>query len=350
MKIHRKYMLRCLQIAKNGLGTTAPNPMVGCVIVYDSKIIGEGFTSPYGGPHAEVNAVNSVKNKALLSESTLYVTLEPCSHYGKTPPCADMIIKHQIPKVVIGLLDPHEKVAGKGISKLKDAGVEVSFQIMENECREHHKRFLTFQEKRRPYIILKWAQTSDGFIAPLKDKRDDEPKPYWITNKFSRQLVHQWRSQEQSILVGTKTALEDNPKLDVRQWHGKNPIRVVLDRQLKLGKKSNLLDGTIPTIVFTEQIVEENTSENVSYQRIDFNENLAEQICEILFRNNINSVLIEGGAQTLKCFIDANLWDEAHIFIGNTTFKEGVKAPFISGRLVETRNIAGDQLKTYHND
>lgn len=344
-------MLRCLQIAKNGLGTTAPNPMVGCVIVHDSKIIGEGFTSPYGGPHAEVNAVNSIQNKALLSESTLYVTLEPCSHYGKTPPpCADMIIKHQIPKVVIGLLDPHEKVAGKGIAKLKDAGVEVSFQIMENECREQHKRFLTFQEKRRPYIILKWAQTSDGFIAPLKDKRDDEPKPYWITNKFSRQLVHQWRSQEQSILVGTKTALEDNPKLDVRQWHGKNPIRVVLDRQLKLGKKSNLLDGTIPTIVLTEQIVEENTSENVSYQQIDFNENLAEQICEVLFRNNINSVLIEGGAQTLKCFIDTNLWDEARIFIGNTTFKEGVKAPFISGRLVETRNIAGDQLKTYHND
>lgn len=188
-------MLRCLQIAKNGLGTTAPNPMVGCVIVYDSKIIGEGFTSPYGGPHAEVNAVNSVKNKALLSESTLYVTLEPCSHYGKTPPCADMIIKHQIPKVVIGLLDPHEKVAGKGIAKLKDAGVKVSFQIMENECRDHHKRFLTFQEKRRPYIILKWAQTSDGFIAPLKDKREEEPKPYWITNKFSRQLVHQWRSK-----------------------------------------------------------------------------------------------------------------------------------------------------------
>lgn len=343
-------MLRCLQIAKNGLGTTAPNPMVGCVIVHDSKIIGEGFTSPYGGPHAEVNAVNSVKNKALLSESTLYVTLEPCSHYGKTPPCADMIIKHQIPKVVIGLLDPHEKVAGKGIAKLKDAGVEVSFQIMENECRDHHKRFLTFQEKRRPYIILKWAQTSDGFIAPLKDKREDEPKPYWITNKFSRQLVHLWRSQEQSILVGTKTALEDNPKLDVRQWHGKNPIRVVLDRQLKLGKKSNLLDGTIPTIVLTEQIVEENTSENVSYQQIDFNENLAEQICEVLFRNNINSVLIEGGAQTLKCFIDTNLWDEARIFIGNTTFKEGVKAPFISGRLVETRNIVGDQLKTYHND
>ncbi|MBC6998702.1 bifunctional diaminohydroxyphosphoribosylaminopyrimidine deaminase/5-amino-6-(5-phosphoribosylamino)uracil reductase RibD [Cytophaga sp. FL35] len=343
-------MLRCLQIAKNGLGTTAPNPMVGCVIVHDSKIIGEGFTSPYGGPHAEVNAVNSVKNKTLLSESTLYVTLEPCSHYGKTPPCADMIIKHQIPKVVIGLLDPHEKVAGKGIAKLKDAGVEVRFQIMETECRDHHKRFLTFQEKKRPYIILKWAQTSDGFMAPIKDKRDDEPKPYWITNKFSRQLVHQWRSQEQSILVGTKTALEDNPKLDVRQWYGKNPIRVVLDRHLKLDKKSHLLDGTISTLVLTEQIIDENPLENLSYQQIDFNENLAEQICEVLFRNNINSVLIEGGAQTLKCFIDTNLWDEARIFIGNTTFKEGIKAPFISGRLVETKNITGDQLKTYHND
>ena len=213
MKIHEFYILRCIEIAQNGLGTTAPNPMVGAVIVHENKIMGEGFTSPFGGPHAEVNAINSVADKSLLPQSTIYVTLEPCSHFGKTPPCADLIVKHKIPRVVIGLLDPHDKVAGKGVKKLMDAGCEVTVGVLEKECREHHKRFLTFQEKKRPFIILKWAETADGFIAPEKTLRSQNKEPYWITNTYSRQLVHKWRTEEQAILVGTNTVLDDNPKL-----------------------------------------------------------------------------------------------------------------------------------------
>ena len=200
--------------------------MVGCVVVHDGKIIGEGYTSPYGGPHAEVNAINSVKDKKLLSKATLYVTLEPCSHYGKTPPCADLIAAHKIPQVVIGLKDPHSKVAGKGIEKLEQSGCEVTVGILEEACRWHLKRFLSFHERNRPYIILKWAESKDGFIAPEANKRNSEPEPFWITNTYSQQLVHKWRSEEQAILVGTNTVLEDNPKLTSRNWTGKNPIRV----------------------------------------------------------------------------------------------------------------------------
>ena len=343
-------MLRCIEIAQSGLGNTAPNPMVGAVIIHHEKIIGEGFTNPYGGAHAEVNAIQSVVDTSLLKEATLYVTLEPCSHFGKTPPCADLIIKHQIPKVVIGLLDPHERVAGKGIERLKNSGCEVIFGVLEEECREHHKRFLTFHEKKRPYIILKWAETLDGFIAPSKTDRKENPEPYWITNPYSRQMVHQWRSEERGILVGTNTVLEDNPKLDVRHWEGKNPFRIVLDNGLKIPEDYNVLDESIPTLVFTEVEDLSRYLGGVSYEFLDFSADVAKQICEILPGYNITSVLIEGGSRTLQTFIDEGLWDEARVFTGNTSFKKGIKAPVFSGKLIDSKKIGLDILKYYNND
>lgn len=298
MQTNEHYIQRCIEIARNGLGSTAPNPMVGCVIVHDNKIIGEGYTSPYGGPHAEVNAINAVKDTHLLNESTLFVTLEPCSHYGKTPPCSDLIIKHKIPKVVIGCIDDNEQVAGKGIAKLRNSGCEVTVGVLENECKEHHKRFFTFHNKKRPYIILKWAASKDGFIAPL---HKSEKKPVWITNSYSRQLVHKWRAEEQAILVGTNTVVEDNPSLTVRDWTGNNPIRFVLDQNNRLSKSYQVFDDTVETHL-------------ISNQHIDFNSPIAVQIAQYLYDKDINSVIVEGGARTLNTFIDEDLWDEAHIF------------------------------------
>ena len=350
MKIHEFYILRCIEIAQNGLGTTAPNPMVGAVIVHENKIMGEGFTSPFGGPHAEVNAINSVADKSLLPQSTIYVTLEPCSHFGKTPPCADLIVKHKIPRVVIGLLDPHDKVAGKGVKKLMDAGCEVTVGVLEKECREHHKRFLTFQEKKRPFIILKWAETADGFIAPEKTLRSQNKEPYWITNTYSRQLVHKWRTEEQAILVGTNTVLDDNPKLDARHWKGKNPTRIIIDRSLKINASYVVLDGTISTYIFTEITDSSKYINGVNYIQIDFTKSVAQQICHTLHQENIQSVIIEGGSKTIQSFIDANLWDEARVFIGKNSFKKGIKAPKIKGRLKEEQNIQEDNLKIYYND
>ena len=344
-------MLRCIEIARNGLGIAAPNPMVGAVIVYNDEIIGEGFTSAYGKSHAEVNAIQAVSDKTLLKKATLYVTLEPCCHYGKTPPCADFIIDHEIPHVVVGVLDPNEKVAGKGIEKLKKFGCDVTYGILEKECREHHKRFLTFYENKRPYIILKWAETLDGFIAPSKEDRKENPEPYWITNSHSRQIVHQWRSEELGILVGTNTVLEDNPKLDVRYWEGKNPFRIILDKDLKIPEDYHVLDESIPTMVLTEvEDVWKYTKGEIHYQYLDFSTAVAKQICEILPGYNLTSILVEGGSKTLQTFIDAGLWDEARVFTGNTNFKKGIKAPEFSGKLISSRKIESDHLKIYRND
>ncbi|MGX1929140.1 bifunctional diaminohydroxyphosphoribosylaminopyrimidine deaminase/5-amino-6-(5-phosphoribosylamino)uracil reductase RibD [Flagellimonas sp. 2504JD4-2] len=350
MKIHEKYMLRCIQLGKKGLGSTAPNPMVGSVIVYQNKVIGEGFTSPYGGNHAEVNAIHSVKDKSLLSKSTLFVTLEPCSHYGKTPPCANLIIENQIPEVVIGLKDPHSKVAGKGIEKLKTAGVKVSIGVLENECREHHRRFLAFHEKKRPYIILKWAETTDGFIAPEASERTQNPEPFWITNTYSKQIVHQWRSEEQAILVGTNTVLEDNPKLTTRNWKGKSPIRVVLDQSLKIPKEFHVFDNSVKTIVLTGVTEKSKYLDGVDYEVIDFSKPLASQICAVLYTYNITSVLIEGGSQTLQTFINEDLWDEARVFTGESIFNNGTLAPKISEEPKDSIHILTDTLSTYTND
>lgn len=324
--------------------------MVGSVIVCNGTIIGEGFTSPYGGPHAEVNAINSVTNRSMLSEATLYVTLEPCSHFGKTPPCADLIIENKIPRVVIGITDPNDKVGGQGIQKLRAAGCEVITPVLEKECRDHHKRFLTFHEKKRPYIILKWAETLDGFMAPQKNKRKANPEPYWITNRYSRQKVHQWRSEEQAILVGTNTVLEDNPKLTTRLWKGKSPLRIIIDKNLKISKKYHVLDSMIQTLVITQGDNKDKKVEGVSYAFIDFTKKIAPQICDILFKIKVQSVLIEGGGETLNSFIETNLWDEARVFIGPNNFYEGLKAPLIKGNENRSTLIGKDVLKIIRND
>ena len=342
MTLHETYIKRCLQIAKNGLGITRPNPMVGCIIVHDNLIIGEGFTSAYGGNHAEVNAINSVKDKSLLKAATLYVTLEPCSHHGKTPPCSELIIEHEIPNVVIGCLDDNEKVAGKGIEKLRNSGCNAVVGVLENECKVHHKRFFTFHNKKRPFIILKWAQTLDSFIAPIYSELVSgtyEAKPVWITNSISisRQLVHKWRSEEQAILVGSNTVLQDNPTLTVRDWTGQNPTRTLLDQKLSLKKDLNIFNSEAETLVLSEK-------------EIDFSKNVAKQTCDFLYKHQINSVIIEGGAQTLETFITANLWDEARVFTGNINFKEGIKAPKFSGKLNSEQSIEQDTLKIYLND
>lgn len=308
--------------------------MVGCVIVRDEKIIAEGFTSPYGGNHAEVNAINSIEDKSLLKKATLYVTLEPCSHFGKTPPCSNLIIEHRIPKVVVGCIDDNLEVAGKGIKKLIDSGCNVTVGILEKECKNHHKRFFTFHNKKRPYIILKWAETQDGFIAPLTK---DEKKPVWITNKYSRQLVHKWRTEEQAILVGTNTVKEDNPSLTSRDYKGKNPIRVVIDEDNKLNSDYSIFNSESKTIV-------------ISNKNVNFSKPLATEITNLLFKKNINSVIIEGGAQTLQTFINENLWDEARVFEGNLNFSEGIKAPILSAKKSQNTKIKDDLLKVYYND
>ena len=342
---HEYYIKRCLEISKQGIGTTRPNPSVGAVLVVDDKIIGEGFTSPYGGNHAEVNAISSVKNDEDLKKATMYVTLEPCSHYGKTPPCADLIVKSGIKKVVIGCLDVNEIVAGRGIERLQNEGWEVVVGVLENECKAHHKRFFTFHSKKRPYIILKWAQTQDGFIAP---KNREKQAPVWITQKVSRQLVHKWRSEEHSILVGTTTILDDNPSLDVRSWSGENPLRIVIDKDLKLPKDLKVYDCSVKTIFINQKITTNN--ENLFFEKINFSKPIALEICKVLFKHKVQSLIVEGGGKTIQTFIDENLWDEARVFSGLVNFKEGTKAPILKGPFLNEENLMGDSLKTYIND
>ncbi len=347
MNIQEKYISRCIELAKNGLGTTYPNPLVGSVIVHNGKIIGEGWHKKSGEPHAEVNAVNSVKDKSLLKESTIYVSLEPCSHFGKTPPCCDLIIENKIPNVIIGTVDPNIKVAGNGIKKLIDAGTNVTFGILETECNELNKRFFTFHKKKRPYVILKWAESQDGYIAPLEILRkalnDNEQKPVWITNEFSRQLVHKWRSEEQAILVGTNTVIDDNPKLDVRDWTGNNPIRIVLDPNNRIPKDYTIFDNQIKTIIISNAILSTN-QENVIFEVIDFEQNPAQQILHVLYKHQIQSVIIEGGRQTLQTFIDEKIWDEARIFKGNNCFGNGIKAPTIALKNTKKKSVNNDEL------
>ncbi|CAM3857502.1 bifunctional diaminohydroxyphosphoribosylaminopyrimidine deaminase/5-amino-6-(5-phosphoribosylamino)uracil reductase RibD [Flavobacterium cucumis] len=350
MTTHEFYMRRCIELAKNGLGTTYPNPLVGSVIVHEGKIIGEGWHKKAGEPHAEVNAVNSVKNKSLLKEATIYVSLEPCSHFGKTPPCCDLIIANEIPNVVVGTVDPFAKVAGNGIKKLIESGKNVTVGILEEECNELNKRFFTFHQKKRPYIILKWAETADGFIAPeiLKPVQHDKLKPVWITNQYSRQLVHKWRTEEQAILVGTNTVLNDNPKLDARDFSGNNPVRIVLDKSGKISKNYHVKDTLQKTIFITES---ENfiSTENCIYENAIFDTHLISSICSILYQNDIQSVIIEGGSKTLQSFIDVNLWDEARVFKGDITFQNGTLAPNISGNPVASFDIMNDELKIFKN-
>jgi len=340
VKIHEKYMRRCLQIAQNGTAAALPNPAVGAVIVYDNRIIGEGFTSAYGGPHAEVNAINSVKDKSLLAKSTIYVSVEPCSHFGKTPPCCDLILKHNIPIIVIGCQDPNVLVAGKSIQKLNATGKEVVVGVLEKECQDSNRRFFTFHTKKRPYIILKWAESKDGFIAPtsLSRKSDNQlsRKPFWISNSYSRQLTHKWRSEEQAILVGTQTAIDDNPRLNVRDWSGKSPVKIVLDQNNRIPKENYIFDNRSNTIV-------------LSAVDLDFTNKIAAQIAHIIYERNIASVIIEGGRQMLQTFIDENLWDEARVFRGSMILNEGITAPEFSAKLTATKAIIDDELLIFTN-
>ena len=345
MNNHEYYIARCIELAKNGFGTTYPNPMVGSVIVYNGQIIGEGWHQKAGEPHAEVNAIRSVKDPSLLDKATIYVSLEPCSHFGKTPPCCDLIIKNKIPNVVIGTVDSNIKVAGNGIKRLKEAGANVIVGVLEKECYELNQRFFTFHEKKRPYIIVKWAETQDGFIAPLTK---NEQKPVWITNPYSRQLVHKWRTEEQAILVGTQTVIDDNPKLNARDWEGNNPIRVVIDQNNRIPETAHVLDNQVKTILFSKN---KNTvsSENTIFEVIDFQENIAQQIVERLYQHQIQSVIIEGGAQIIQTFIDANLWDEARVFIGNNKFGNGIKAPVLNNTPSKKEKIGTDELLIIRN-
>jgi len=345
VKIEEKYMMRCIELAKKGLGTTYPNPLVGSVIVYNNKIIGEGWHLKAGMPHAEVNAIQSVSNQSLLKDSTIYVSLEPCSHFGKTPPCADLIIEKGIKNIVIGSLDPNPKVAGKGVIKLKEAGCNVVENVLKKECDELNKRFFTYHIKKRPFITLKWAQTQDGFIAP---KNKEINKPVWITNKQSRQLVHKWRAEEQAILVGTKTVLDDNPSLTTRDWQGNSSIRIILDRNLKIPTESLVLDGNVQTIIITEK--KSVNRENLIFETINFLNEISNQICDLLYRYKIQSVIIEGGAKTIQTFIDTNLWDEARAFTGKSIFKEGTKAPVLKNKISSEEKIKDDIIRTYKND
>ena len=329
-------MHRCLQLAQNGIGFVNPNPMVGAVIVHNGKIIGEGYHCEYGKPHAEVNAIRSVKDASLLKESTIYVSLEPCSHHGKTPPCAQLIIDNQIPRVVVACLDPYPAVSGRGVKMLQDAGIEVTIGTLEKGAISLNKEFFTSQIKNRPYIYLKWAQTKDGFID-RKRSENEKPQPTPISNDFSRILVHKKRAEVSGIMIGTNTAVNDNPSLTTRFWYGKNPVRIVLDRIGRIPTNYNLFDESIETIVFTE-ILYESSFKNVTFIQIEFNENLFEKLFAILKTRHINSVLIEGGQKLLQSLIDKALWDEAYIETSQVTFGSGIKAPIIKGNLLDKRD------------
>ncbi len=321
------FMSRCIDLARLGLGKVAPNPMVGAVIVLNNKIIGEGFHQQYGEAHAEVNAVNSVSDKSVLNQATIYVSLEPCSHFGKTPPCADLLVKHKFKRVVIGMQDPNAKVNGLGISKLKQAGIDVKVGVLQKECEQLNKAFLTFHSLKRPYIMLKWAETTDGFID--KERGDIQtPQQNWITNESCRVLVHKWRAEYEAILIGTETALKDNPQLNIRSWSGKPPIRIVIDNNLRLPKTLHVFDNSVTTLIFNG--LEDKTESNTEFIKIDFSTDVLKQILDILYKKQINSLLVEGGQKTLQEFINHNLYDEANIFVGNKEFKSGTKAPSFS--------------------
>lgn len=339
-------MSRCLQLAQNGVSYVAPNPMVGAVLVVDDRIIGEGYHQRFGEPHAEPNAIHSVKDKELLKRATLYVNLEPCSYYGKTPPCADLIVKSGIPRVIIGTLDPNPQVAGRGVEILRNAGVEVVVGVLEEKCRELNKRFFIFQEQKRPYVLLKWAQTHDGFID---HKRSDisEP-PLIVSNNITRQLTHQMRAENQSIMVGSNTVLLDNPSLTVRNWSGKSPIRVALDRQGRIPATANLLDGSVPTLVFTE--VKKPNQTHLEFVKVDFDHDVLPTILQKLFERNIHSVLVEGGAQLLTSFIQSELWDEANIEVSPLTICDGIAAPLLPLQPSYCRSFDGHEWLFYTNN
>lgn len=319
------YMQRCIELAQLGEGSVAPNPMVGAVLVYNGRIIGEGYHQQYGQPHAEVNCINSVREEDahLIEKSTIYVSLEPCAHFGKTPPCADLIVRKHIPKVVVGCRDPFEAVNGKGIEKLLAANIQVEMSALHKKCNFLNRRFFTFHKKKRPYIFLKWAQTADGSIAYEKQEKEDR---LYISNPIANRLVHQWRRNEAAILVGTQTAILDNPSLTNRLWNSHNPIRLVIDKELTIDPLSLIFNSDAPTIVFT-YLLKENKN-NIQYITIKRDTDIINAILQYSYANNIQSILVEGGKKILQSFIDKDIWDEAKIITNENLYIEnGLKAP-----------------------
>lgn len=344
MNIDETYMLRALQLAKLGGVATKSNPLVGAVIVLNNQIIGEGYHQKYGEAHAEVNAVNAVKDKSLLKDATIYVTLEPCSHFGKTPPCADLLIRSEFKRVVIAQIDPFSEVSGRGVEKLRNAGIQVDCGILEKEARELNKRFITFHTKKRPYITLKWAQTSDGFID--RDRSISQRNGInWISQPETQVVTHQIRSTEQAILVGWRTIQNDNPSLTTRAFKGANPLRIVIDPQLQAPKEATVFTDGLNTIVLN--LLEDKEVQSVTYVKMN---NLGpESVLKFLFENNLHSVLIEGGATTISHFIEAGLWDEALVITGKTTFNSGLKAPILSKTPIKTVQFGKDSLNYFRN-
>jgi diaminohydroxyphosphoribosylaminopyrimidine deaminase/5-amino-6-(5-phosphoribosylamino)uracil reductase len=339
------YMRRCFELARKGLGMTKANPVVGAVIVHGDQIIGEGYHHEYGGPHAEVNAIRSVKDPSMLPESTLYCNLEPCSHHGKTPPCSMLIRQKGMKRVVIANSDPFPSVNGKGIRQMEEAGILVDIGCLEEEGNHLNRRFFHYVNFRRPYVILKWAQTADGFID-LEREPDDHEGPRWISDEVSRTLVHKWRSEESAIMVGTNTVLSDNPRLTVRRWSGQNPVRITLDRNGRLPDSAHILDGTQDTIVFTG--AQRNYSGKTKLVHADPSYELVD-VMEELFDRQIVSVFVEGGAQLHRSFLESGLWDEARVFTARMRFSQGVKAPDIKEDPDETLEIGETRLDFYRN-
>ncbi|MET4080428.1 diaminohydroxyphosphoribosylaminopyrimidine deaminase/5-amino-6-(5-phosphoribosylamino)uracil reductase [Pedobacter sp. UYP30] len=342
------YMSRCLDLAKLGIAEVSPNPMVGCVIVLDDVIIGEGYHKKFGEAHAEPNAVLAVfehygeKATEMLREATVYVNLEPCAHFGKTPPCAHLLVKHAVKKVMIGNTDPFSGVNGLGIKKLKEAGIEVVVNILEEECRDLNIRFFTRIEKQRPYIILKWAETANGYFGPIEEKQR------WISGDLAKRLTHKWRAEEDAILVGKNTALIDNPALNVRNWVGNNPVRLLIDKDLKVPTSNLLFNDAAKTLIFNE--VKTDIIGNVHYIEMeDMQYYLPQKICFQLYLMDIQSVIVEGGLNLLNQFLDGNLWDEARVFKASAAWKDGLRAPQIRAEIVETTNLGDDKLSIYKN-
>ncbi len=342
------YLKRCLELASLGMGKVSPNPMVGCVIVLDNRIIGEGFHQEFGKAHAEPNAISAVFNtfgdeaENLLKQATAYVNLEPCAHFGKTPPCADLLVRHQLKRVVIGNTDPFLSVDGKGIEKLKNAGIDVVSNILDEECRYFNRRFFTRIQKQRPFIILKWAETANGYFATINGHQK------WISGALAKRLAHRWRTEEDAILIGKQTAIYDNPQLTAREWPGKNPVRLVIDKNLEIPFANHLFNKEAKTIILNE--VKTDIIENVHYiQMEDMHFYLAQKIAFQLYLMDIQSVIIEGGAKILKQFLEANLWDEARIFTSANSWNEGVSSPVINGDLQEQINVGDDKLSIYIN-
>ncbi|MEY4572235.1 MAG: riboflavin biosynthesis protein RibD [Bacteroidota bacterium] len=339
---HETYMWRCIQLAQLGGGYVFPNPLVGCVIVKNNRIIGEGYHKKAGEAHAEVEAVESILNKEEIEGAIVYVSLEPCSHFGKTPPCADLLIQLKVKQVVIGCMDLNPKVAGKGIEKLKRSGIEVISGVLEEECKKLNKRFFTFHEKQRPFVILKWAQTLDGFLD--RSRLDNKTGINWISAPETKALVHKWRSQEHAILVGRNTILHDNPSLTVREFHGKNPIRIVIDSQLQLKNDMNIFSKDAPTIIFNR--VKNHTNNNVEWVKIP--ETSTSNILTELYNRGIQSVFVEGGSRTLQYFIVDNVWDEARVIVGDKKFEDGVRAPLISKVPSDVQKFGEDTIYYYY--